>query len=33
VQGTPAIIFTNGKRAPGYIPAGKLEQMLSAAGK
>jgi thiol:disulfide interchange protein DsbC len=33
VQGTPAIIFTNGKRAPGYIPAERLEQMLSAAGK
>jgi len=33
VQGTPAIIFANGKRAPGYIPAEKLEQMLAAAGK
>ena len=31
VQGTPAIIFTNGKRAPGYIPADRLEQMLAAA--
>lgn len=31
VQGTPAIIFTNGKRAPGYIPADRLEQLLAAA--
>jgi len=31
VQGTPAIIFANGKRVPGYVPAEKLEQMLAAA--
>jgi thiol:disulfide interchange protein DsbC len=29
VNGTPAIFFTSGKRAPGYIPAGKIEQMLA----
>lgn len=33
IQGTPAIIFANGKRAPGYMPAERIEQMLAAAGK
>jgi thiol:disulfide interchange protein DsbC len=34
IQGTPAIIFTDGTRVPGAIPAAKLEQMLgSKAGK
>jgi thiol:disulfide interchange protein DsbC len=31
IQGTPAIIFANGKRAPGYVPADRIEQMLAAA--
>jgi thiol:disulfide interchange protein DsbC len=31
VEGTPAIIFSNGKRAPGYLTADKIEQMLRAA--
>jgi len=29
IQGTPAIIFADGRRVPGMIPAAKLEQMLS----
>jgi thiol:disulfide interchange protein DsbC len=33
IQGTPAIIFANGKRLPGYVPADRIEQMLAAAGK
>lgn len=34
IQGTPAIIFADGHRVPGAIPAAKLEQMLSGkAGK
>jgi thiol:disulfide interchange protein DsbC len=33
VDGTPAIIFANGKRVPGYIPAPRLEAMLDAAEK
>lgn len=28
VQGTPTIIFADGRRVPGMIPAAKLEQML-----
>jgi thiol:disulfide interchange protein DsbC len=35
VQGTPAMIFPNGKRIPGYVEANKLEKMLdemAAAG-
>lgn len=28
IQGTPAIIFADGRRVPGMIPAAKLEQML-----
>jgi thiol:disulfide interchange protein DsbC len=33
VSGTPTIIFQNGQRVPGMIPAAKLEQLLAAAGK
>ena len=33
VDGTPAIIFPNGKRVPGYVPAPRLEAMLEAAEK
>lgn len=34
VEGTPAILFANGKRVPGYLPADRLERMLSTeAGK
>jgi thiol:disulfide interchange protein DsbC len=32
VQGTPAMIFANGKRAPGYMPADRIEAMLAEAG-
>ncbi len=28
VDGTPALIFPNGKRIPGYVDAGRLEKML-----
>lgn len=28
IQGTPAIIFADGRRVPGMIPAARLEQML-----
>jgi len=30
IQGTPAIIFADGRRVPGMIPAAKLEQMLGS---
>ncbi len=33
VTGTPAIFFSNGKRVPGYIDAGQIEQTLAAASK
>lgn len=33
IEGTPAIIFTNGKRLPGYVDAGKLEQLLAEVDK
>lgn len=33
VQGTPAIILTNGKRLPGLVPADRLEMLLDEAGK
>ena len=33
INGTPTIIFQNGRRAPGAIPAAKLEEMLAAAAK
>lgn len=31
VTGTPTLIFENGQRVPGYIPAAKLDQLLTAA--
>lgn len=31
VDGTPAMIFSNGKRIPGYVDAKRLETMLDAA--
>lgn len=31
VEGTPALIFQNGKRIPGYVDAKRLEAMLDAA--
>ena len=31
VEGPPAIILANGKRIPGFVPAARLEPMLSAA--
>jgi len=33
VDGTPAMFFPNGKRIPGYVPAAKLDAMLSASGQ
>lgn len=33
IDGTPAVIFTNGKRVPGYVDAGRLEAMLAAVNK
>ena len=33
VQGTPAIIFANGKRVPGMVPADRLELMLAETAK
>jgi thiol:disulfide interchange protein DsbC len=30
IDGTPALIFSNGKRIPGYVDANKLEVMLNA---
>lgn len=33
LQGTPAIVFQDGTRAPGAIPLDRLEQMLAAATK
>jgi thiol:disulfide interchange protein DsbC len=33
IQGTPAIILSNGKRLPGYVPADKLEKILDEVGK
>ena len=33
VQGTPAIIFTDGTRAPGAVPAAEIEKRMAAAGK
>lgn len=32
IQGTPAIIFANGQRIPGYVEAARIEQMLNQAG-
>lgn len=33
VSGTPTLVFENGQRIPGYVPADKLDQMLTAAGR
>lgn len=33
IDGTPALIFANGKRVPGYMPAAKLDAMLDSAEK
>jgi thiol:disulfide interchange protein DsbC len=33
VSGTPTLIFENGQRIPGYVPADKLDQMLTAASR
>lgn len=33
VNGTPTIIFENGQRIPGLVPAEKLDQLLTAASR
>src|SRR5574337_860258 len=33
VQGTPGVVFEDGTRAPGAIPAAQIEQRLQAASK
>jgi len=33
IDGTPAMIFPNGKRVPGYMDAGRLDGLLTAANK
>ncbi len=33
VQGTPAVVFEDGSRAPGAIPAAQIESRLAAAAK
>ncbi len=33
VQGTPAVVFEDGSRAPGAIPAAQIEQRLASATK
>lgn len=33
VSGTPTLIFENGQRVPGYVPADKLDQLLTVASK
>ena len=33
VQGTPAVVFENGVRKPGALPAAQVEQLLVAAAK
>jgi thiol:disulfide interchange protein DsbC len=33
VSGTPTLIFENGQRVPGYVPAAKLDQLLTAAAR
>jgi thiol:disulfide interchange protein DsbC len=33
IDGTPALIFANGKRIPGYMEAGRLDAMLTASEK
>ncbi|MDD5390714.1 MAG: DsbC family protein [Gallionellaceae bacterium] len=33
IDGTPAMVFANGKRVPGYMEAGRLDAMLTASEK
>ncbi|TSA21829.1 MAG: DsbC family protein [Betaproteobacteria bacterium] len=33
VSGTPTLIFANGKRAPGYVPADRIEKLLQEAAR
>lgn len=33
IRGTPALIFADGQRVPGFLPAARIEQMLAAAAK
>lgn len=33
VSGTPTLIFENGQRVPGYVPADKLDQLLTVASR
>lgn len=33
ITGTPTIIFSNGQRVPGMVPAAKLEELLAHAAK
>ena len=33
VDGTPAVVFENGVRKPGALPAAQVEQLLVAAAK
>jgi thiol:disulfide interchange protein DsbC len=33
VSGTPTLVFENGQRVPGYVPADKLDQLLTVASK
>lgn len=33
VSGTPTLIFENGQRVPGYVPAAKLDLLLTAASR
>lgn len=33
VNGTPTLIFENGQRVPGFIPASRLDPLLTAASK
>jgi thiol:disulfide interchange protein DsbC len=33
VQGTPAVVFEDGTRAPGAIPAAQIESRMAAAAK
>ena len=33
IEGTPAMVFANGKRVPGYLPSVRLDEMLTASEK
>lgn len=33
ISGTPTLIFANGQRVPGMVPAAKVNELLDAAGK